>query len=302
MEINSKSRIKTILLDYAVIAAMAVLIAANYYFFIVRNGFAPAGTNGIATMVEYKTGFSLGYFTFILIVPFCIFAFFFVSKKVAVRTLWFSAIYSAVYLILQNSGLDHLQYDAHGSDTVFPAMLSGIISGLVFGVCFKRYACTGGMDVISRYVHKKNPVFNYFWVAFTLNSIIAAVSLFVYAKPDETGAMVYDYKPVCLCILYCFVSNFVGNYIIRGTKQAIKFTVITPHAEDITKEMMETLHHGVTQISAVGSYTNDERRVLFCVINKHQIEDFKKILNKYEGTFAFSETVNSTYGYFLKVK
>ena len=37
--------------DYAVIAAMAVLMALNYDLFVVQNKFAPSGLNGVATII-----------------------------------------------------------------------------------------------------------------------------------------------------------------------------------------------------------------------------------------------------------
>ena len=66
---------------YGTIIGLAILLAVNYHFFIVENDFAPAGINGIATMIQYKTGFSISYFSLIINVPLCIFAYFFISKK-----------------------------------------------------------------------------------------------------------------------------------------------------------------------------------------------------------------------------
>ena len=40
------------LVIYLEIIAIAVLLALNYHLFVVENGFAPAGLNGIATMVQ----------------------------------------------------------------------------------------------------------------------------------------------------------------------------------------------------------------------------------------------------------
>ena len=48
-----------IAISYFWVAAVAILLALNYHIFIVQNNFAPAGLNGIATMVQYKTGFSI---------------------------------------------------------------------------------------------------------------------------------------------------------------------------------------------------------------------------------------------------
>ena len=48
---------------------MALLLAVNYHIFIVENNFAPAGLNGIATMIQYKTGFSTNYMSLLINVP-----------------------------------------------------------------------------------------------------------------------------------------------------------------------------------------------------------------------------------------
>ena len=46
---------------YLVIAFVAMVAAVNYELFIFPNQFAPAGLNGICTMVQYITGISVGY-------------------------------------------------------------------------------------------------------------------------------------------------------------------------------------------------------------------------------------------------
>ena len=287
---------------YTEIVLLAILLAFNYQLFIVENGFAPAGINGIATMVQYKTGFSIAYMSLLINVPLCVLAYFLVHKSFAKRSLCFCLVYSFAFLLLQRLGLENFQYDAQGHDTVFPVMLSGIISGLVYGFCFRRNASTGGTDIVSKYISKKKPALNFFWVTFILNAVVAAISFFVYAKPGADGIMLYDYKPVCLCVMYCFISSFTGNYILRGTKTAVKFTIVTAHADAINEEIFRRLKHGSTKIAGTGSFSNNPRDVLICVVNRHQIVEFQKILKKYDDTFAFSETVNETYGNFAHIK
>lgn len=289
-------------LIYGEIILLAVLLAFNYQLFIVENGFAPAGINGIATMVQYKTGFSIAYMSLLINVPLCVLAYFLVHKSFAKRSLCFCVAYSLVFLFLQKLGLENFQYDAQGHDTVFPVMLSGIISGLVYGLCFRLNSSTGGTDIVSKYISKKKPELNFFWVTFILNAAVAAISFFVYAKPGADGGMVYDYKPVCLCVMYCFISSFMGNYILRGTKTAVKFTVVTAHADEINEEIFHRLKHSSTKLAGTGSFSKHPRDVLICVVNRHQIVEFQKILKRYDDTFAFSETVNETYGNFARIK
>ena len=285
---------------YVIIILIAILLAFNYQLFVVENNFAPAGLNGIATMVQYKTGFSIGYMSLIINVPLCIWAYFFVQKRFAKYSLCFCVTYSLAFLYLQKLGLEEFQYKSMGHDTIFPAILSGVISGVVYGICFRNNASTGGTDIVSKYISKKKPELNFFWVTFVINSIVAVVSFFVYATKDSAGNMIYDYKPVCLCITYSFLSSYVGSAIIRGAKSACKFTIITSHPEEITAEISEKLHHGSTQIEAMGSFTHETKTVLICVINKHQIIELNKILKKYDNTFSFAETVNEIYGKFSK--
>ena len=287
---------------YVTVVAIAVLLAFNYQLFIVKNGFAPAGLNGIATMVQYKTGFSIGYMSLIINIPLCVLAFFLVDKSFAKRSLTFCITYSLVFLYLQKLGFTEFQYVTGGHDTIFPVVLSGVLSGFVYGVCFRTNSSTGGTDIVSKYISKKYPQLNFFWVTFILNTIVAAISFFVYAKPAQNGTMIYDYKPVCLCVMYCFISSFVGSYIIKGTKTACKFTIITTHPKEITEEISHTLRHSSTEISALGSFSHDEKTVLLCVINRHQIIELKNILKKYDNTFSFAETVNETYGNFKQIK
>ncbi len=282
---------------YGTIIGLAILLAVNYHFFIVENDFAPAGINGIATMIQYKTGFSISYFSLIINVPLCIFAYFFISKKYGVRSLVFTLVYSFSYLCLQNLGLEEFKYDAQGHDTIFPVVISGVLSSFVCGICFKNECSSGGTETLSKYISKIKPTFNFFSVTFIINAVVAFVSLFVYSKEGTI-----DYKPVALCISYCFITYFVGDYIIKGTKNACKFTVITSHPDEIIKEITTSLKHGVTKISAQGGYTSTDKTLLICIVNKHQLSEFKRIIEKYDATFAFSETVDETYGNFKKIK
>lgn len=288
--------------SYIVVAAMAILLAFTYQIFIVCNNFAPAGLNGIATMVQYKTGFSIGYMSLIINVPLCVFAFFFIDKSFAKKTLVFCVTYSLFFRFLQIIDFNSFQYNSNGHDTVYPAILSGIISGMVYGVCFSFNSSTGGMDIIAKSINKSKPHYDFFYITFALNALVAIASFFVYAKPGENGEYTYNYTPVCLCLIYCFLSTFVGDFMIKGAKKALKFTIITTHEKEIVKEISEKTKHSVTKISAIGSYSNCEQSVLICIINRYQISELKEILNKYDSTFAFSETANEVYGNFKHIK
>ena len=61
--------------SYTFIAILAAVHALGYYLFIVPNDFAPAGINGIATMIQKKCGFSIAYMSLLVNVPLCVFSY-----------------------------------------------------------------------------------------------------------------------------------------------------------------------------------------------------------------------------------
>ena len=292
-KINAKQNV----MEYLVIALLGCLMAISYVLFVVENKFAPAGINGITVMIQAKLGFSVGYASLIVNIPLCIFAYFKVDKKFGVRTLVFSLVYSISYLIFQKVVPDSVKYNAQGVDTIYPVIISGLISGFIYGVLFRLGASSGGTDVVAKYLSKVKPRLNFFWITFTINAVVAFSSLFVYSQNG-----VLDYKPVCLCLLYCFIASFTGNMILKGNKQAYQFVIVTSHPEEIERDIIEKLRHSATRIKGYGVYSNQEKTVLFCVVNKHQIVDFESIIKKYPDTFTYVETVNETLGNFKNIK
>ena len=280
---------------YFQIVLSAILLAFVYYIFIVMNNFAPAGLNGVATMIQYKSGFSISYMSLLINIPLSILAYFFIQKDFAIKTIVFSLLYSFSFLLLQEFDLTVIQYNTSGHDTIYPVIISGVLAGVVYGICFRNNASTGGTDIISRYINKVRPNTNFFIVTFTLNAIVAIASIFVYSQ----GTL--NYKPMALCILYCFISTFVGNLLLKTTKTAYKFTIITNHENEFIEEISLKLHHGCTKIDAIGTYTGQKRSVLICVVNKHQLTDFQKIVSHYDNTFSYFEIVNETYGNFKNI-
>lgn len=285
---------------------LGALLAVNYTLFVVPNAFAPSGVNGIAVMIQYaidRTDF-MAYMSLIINVPLCIFAYFKIDKDFALKTFCFTLVYSGVYFVLNNEGLpvtkwiDPIRYKTEGKNTIFPAIIAGLIMGVCIGFSVKNNSSTGGTDIIAKYVSKIKPTLNFFYVTFALNSAVAIASIFVFKKDGG----ILNYEPVCLCVIYSFISSFVGNRIIAGLKIACKFTIVTENCDEIEYEITHTLKHSATRLHGVGIYNHHDKEVLICIINRHQVADFEKIIKKYPGTFVYVETVDQTIGNFKRVK
>lgn len=275
---------------YLVIAGVAMVASLNYELFVFPNQFAPAGLNGICTMIQYLSGVSVGYLSLIINVPLAMLCFFLVSKPVAMRSMVYVLTFSLGLLILDHVDLSALAYTTeNGTSNIMGPLVAGVIQGYVYSILVKASAYTGGTDFISAIIHKYDSSRSFFGINFLINSGIAIASFFV-----------YDYKmePVILCILYTFMSSTVGERRMKSGREAISFEIITDYSKEISDEIIQKLHHTATLIPAKGMYSGQEKSMLICVVNKTQVATLVSIVHKYPNTFAIMDSVNEVVGKF----
>ena len=281
-------------LDYLALSFAAVLMALNYQIFILQNAFAPSGINGLATMIQYLFHFSVGYFSLIINIPLAVYCWFFVNKRFAARTLTFVLIFSGALLIMQRY-IDMSRFIYHtedGRSTLLAPVVSGCINGFIYGIAIRHGGSTGGTDFVGQFVHKKYPGFSMIHVVLAINVIIASLSYFVYD---------YNIEPVALCIIYSFLTSMVSERWIQAGKRAWRVEMITSHPEEVTRAVIEELHHSTTFLQARGGYSHEGKTMLVCIISYHQISQMEEILSRFHDTFACVMPVNETLGNFRKI-
>ena len=171
--------------------------------------------------------------------------------------------------------------------------MSGAINGMIYGASIKLGASTGGTDFVAALVHKRRPEYSMMKVIFVLNTAVALMSYFVYD---------YNVEPVALCIIYSYITTHISDSMLKGGQRALKVEMITAHPKEITEQVINKLHHSATILRAEGGYSHTEKTMLICVINKHQITEFTKIISAYPDTFACVSDVNETLGNFKRVQ
>ena len=286
-----EQRTWNILRSYLTVAALACLMGVSYELFVFPNAFAPAGINGLATMLQYLLHIDIGYVSLLINLPLILLAWKKVDRDFARKTLAFVLVFSAVTLVLGQMDLSAIAYDT-GSSAILGPVAAGVVSGAVYGWVIRQNGSTGGTDVVAAWVRKKRPEASLVWLIFALNATVAVLSFFVYG---------YQFEPVILCLIYCYLSSSISDAILKGGKSALKFEVITRQPEALSYQLMDQLHHGVTVLQAEGMYSETPRCLLICVVNRHQVVRFQEILSQFPDTFAYVSGVNETLGNFKHI-
>lgn len=276
--------------SYLVIVFLGLVLALGYQLFVFPNDFAPAGLNGIFTMIQYVFGFKLSNASIILNVPIFIVVYFVVSKPFATRAMVFLLSFSASLMLLDTMDLSAFVYD-----TTISTLLGPAVGGMISGVCgyymHQMGSCMGGTEYIAKLIHKKNPSFNFFTIIFSLNAVVAVISYFV-----------YDYKiePVLLCIIYSYFSSSIRDNMNRKHQSALRCEIVTEHGEELGKRIISTLHHSVTQMDGKGLYTGKDKDVLVCIVNPSQLNELTKLVAQYPDSFVTVTQVNAVVGKFAR--
>ena len=277
--------------SYLFVILLGLVLALGYQLFVFPNDFAPAGLNGIFTMIQYLFGFKLSNASLILNIPLYILVYFKVSKPFANRAMVFLLSFSGFLSLLDLVDLSPFVYSTTISTLLGPAV-GGMISGFCGYYMHLMGTCMGGTEYIAKLLHKKNPNFNFFSIIFGLNVIVACISYFV-----------YDYKiePVLLCIIYSYFSSSVRDNMNRKHQSAIRCEIVTEDGKTLGREIIERLHHSVTKIPGTGLYTGKEKDVLVCIVNPSQLNELTKIVNHYPGSFVTVSHVNAVMGKFVRM-
>ncbi len=273
---------------------LAVFTALCYELFIFPNEFAPAGVGGIATMIQYIFKFNAGYLNLAINVPLLIAAWFLVDREFVIKTGVFTVCFSAALMVFGQFDFSRYYYHTDtGTSNILAPVAAAVVNGAIYGFAMRNHGCTGGTDVVAFCLRHYHPEYNVTWIGFTLNSVIAVISYFVYD---------YRFEPVICCIIYCFVMSTIANQVLRGYEAALKFEIVTDKPEEMASELLARLQHGVTVVPAEGAFTHQHKNLVICVVNKHQIADVQRLIQRYPGTFAYISSVTGTVGYFRRIK
>ena len=292
---KKRFNVKEFIFDIVVAIAAGVIVGTAYHFFQNSNGFAPGGVGGLATITHHLIGGAVDWG--ILMVTFNIPIFILVSALVDKKL----GLMMSIYMIVQSSmpklydlvGFKAYSLANNGEDfnVVFACIATGVVSGFGFSIMLRRFGASGGTYGISAIIRHFKPEKNMASLSFIMDASVVAIAFFVYGM---------KVTPVICTLLNLFIANVIVDNGLSGLKNGYKFEIVTDKPEEVSGELMKRLKHGVTEIQVHGMYSDTDKYMLVCIINKRQIGEMMKIIKKFPGTFASFTKVNEVFGNFKR--
>jgi uncharacterized membrane-anchored protein YitT (DUF2179 family) len=245
----------------------AALYAVGLQIFLVPNKVIDGGITGISIILSYITGWKLGIFLFLLNLPF-----FFIGYKQIGKTFAFSTLYGIIVLSISTTLLHPVP--AFTQDILLAAVFGGVVLGIGVGLVIRYGGSLDGTEILAILFNNKLP--------FSVGEIIMFFNLFILGS----AGFVYTWDRAMYSLIAYFVAYKTIDITIMGLDESKSVWIISDYAGQIGDAIMNRLGRGVTYLNGEGAFSGDNKKVIFCVINRLEEAKLKEIVSEYD-TNAF---------------
>ncbi|MED3625571.1 YitT family protein [Neobacillus thermocopriae] len=241
----------------------AILMGIGLEVFLVPNHVIDGGITGISIMLSYLTGWKLGIFLLLFNLPF-----FFIGYKQIGKTFAISTLYGIIILSIATSLLHPVP--AFTQDILLATIFGGVILGFGVGLVIRYGGSLDGTEILAILFNKKTP--------FSVGEIIMFFNLFILGS----AGFVFSWDRAMYSLLAYFVAYKTIDITITGLDESKSVWIISDNAKVIGEAIMHRLGRGVTYLNGEGAFSGDDKKVIFCVINRLEEAKLKEIVTEYD--------------------
>lgn len=246
---------------YTILGSLIMAFATAQ--FLLPNHLSTGGFSGIGTIVYYLWNIPVGTTNFVINIPLLILAYLKIGKYFILK-----AIGGTISLSLFLNILETLP--SLTEDRLLACIYGGILMGFGTALIFKANASTGGTDLITTLLKKFNVQIRTSNIVIIFDTIIVLLSV-LFFRTIEVG-------------LYSAIAIYLMGKMIDISFEGINFSkmiiIISDKYDQISDSINKVLVRGTTGLYGKGMYTNKERTILLCVVNRNEVSKIRKIVDE----------------------
>lgn len=252
-------------ISYTYLILGTFILALGYAFFMTPYKIIPGGIYGISIVLHYKFGFPVGLAALFFNLPLTLIGLKLLGSRFGVKT-FVGFILTAFFTdgLIWLIGSDPLNLH---DEVLLASIFGGVIMGIGVGFIFKARASSGGSDVLASILSKytKIPLGQQLMIVDSCIVVIGFLSF-------------QDWKIPLYSWLTIFIMGKVIDLVLHGFSDDKIVFIISDKSEELRKTIIYNLHRGGTIFEAKGMYTQENKDVLFTVMNRREIPDLQKYI------------------------
>ena len=235
------------------------LLALTYNTLIIPNELLSGGITGVSILLNYVTSVNTGVLNLVFNIPILIIGYIKLGKKFMILTI--------ASVISMSVGMMILPSEVFVDDLLLASIFGGVISGICLGLIFKCSGSSGGFDIISLVILLKRDI-SLGNISFVLNFVVIFISGFI-----------FGWESALYTIIFVFVTSLTIDKI-HTSNVKVTLTIITDKGEAIEKELLNHFRRGITDLNGRGSFTNNEKKILYMVVSRYELNEIKEIIGE----------------------
>ncbi|WP_240503515.1 YitT family protein [Natranaerobius trueperi] len=273
-----KNKIKELLIDFIGITIGCAVAGIGMNMFLIPNQIAAGGVSGLGIILLYVLGIPVGATVLGVNVPLL-----FVEAKImgfnyTIRTVYGALMFS--FLIEVFSFVPNFT-----GDIFLSAIYGGIILGIGLGLVFRNRGTTGGTALAAQLLQK--------YTGLTIGQAIIGFDMIIIVL----SAIFFDAEVALYALISLFVASKTLDMVQQGFRQTKAALIISNKSKEISQEIFSQLNRGVTNITARGGYTGEDREMILVVVNRTELSRLKSLVySTDENSFVIVSEANEVLG------
>jgi len=272
--------------DYVFIIFGTLLYSFAFTGFILPCKVVIGGVTGIGTLIYFITGIPVAISQYAVNLVLLAFAYRTVGRQFVLRTIFGATCMSVFVGILQPVMQYHFPNGVIEGQPTMSILIAGFLTGWALGLVFIHNGSTGGTDIVAAMVSKHS------------NVTIGRTMLYVdFCIISSSFLLFHKIDTVMYGLVILFMISFITDQIINTNRQAVQFSIISPHWVRIADAINVQAHRGCTVVDGLGWYSKHEVKVLIVVCRRIESVTIFRITKSIDpAAFITQGLVNGVYG------
>ncbi len=156
-----------------------------------------------------------------------------------------------------------------GTDLLLCALFGGVISGIGSGIAIRYGGAMDGIEVMAVIFAKR--------LGITVGTFVMIYNVLLYIM---CGFVLSSWiVPLYSIVTYAAALKTI-DFIVDGLDRAKCAIIITEQPSEICSKLCEVFGSGVTRLEARGGYSNEEKTMLYFVVNRYQVVRMKELVHE----------------------
>lgn len=266
------------IIEYLHVIVGAFFVALAFNVFLLPHDIASGGVAGISTITKSVFGWEPSVAQAAMNVPLFIAGVIILGKNFGIKSLVGTVMLPFFVYLTRN-------FPIATPDPLLGAIFGGMVVGLGLGIVFRGKASTGGIDLAAQIFHK-----------FTHLPLGICVALFD-GMIVISAAFVFSLEQGLYALIGLFVTSRTIDFVQVGLNTSKNVLVITNQIEDVRAALLSDVDRGVTVLNGTGGYTDEERRVVMCVVAQNEFTKLTQIVKRIDpGAFVIAMNATEVLG------